>query len=311
MIKKNNKKILFIGESPMLLNCLIYSNNFFNEIAVVSKDKKIQKQIPKKIKIFSNINMVDVSKFDFLFSIMNKIIIKKKIIQNKNILCLNFHDAYLPNYAGLYTSTWSILNNEKNHGVTWHKITKNIDRGEILLRKKFKIKESDTAMDVDNNSITIGFFLFKKIISKILKNKKLKFFKQNLKNFKYFGYDERKKIPNCGFVNLRKKPHLILRFYRALSLSKQKNKKFCKIKLLTSKGVFIIKNIELIQKKQINYQAQNKMISLTNNYFIIKKNNKYIKITLEKKNKGNFKIINTFNNNVKKYLNYGLKYDYK
>ena len=53
------------------------------------------------------------------------------------------------------------------------------------------------------------------------------------------------------------------------------------------------------------------MINLVNDYFILKKNNKYIKIILEKKNKdkNNFKIINTLNDNLKKYLNYGLQYD--
>jgi methionyl-tRNA formyltransferase len=307
---KNNKKILFIGESPMLLNCVLFASNFFNKIIVITKDKKILKHIPKKIQIFSNINKVNVNKFDFLFSIMNKMIINKKIIQIKKITCLNFHDAYLPNYAGLYTSSWSILNGEKNHGVTWHKITNNIDQGDILLRKKFKIASNDTAMDIDNNSITIGFYLFKKIILKILENKKLYFAKQNLKNFKYFGHNDRNKIPNYGFINLNNKINSIFKIYKALNVSKQKNNKFCKMKLLTNKGILVVKKIELI-RNNVNYQNQKKMINLVNDYFILKKNNKYIKIILEKKNKdkNNFKIINTLNDNLKKYLNYGLQYD--
>ena len=140
-IKK--KKILFIGESPMLLNCLLHTIKFFNDIVVVTKDKKIKKEIPQKIIIKSNINKIDISQFDYLFSVMNKEIINKKILSNKNILCLNFHDAYLPEYAGIFTSTWSILNNENYHGATWHKITSELDRGDILLRKSFKIKKDD------------------------------------------------------------------------------------------------------------------------------------------------------------------------
>jgi len=41
---KNNKKILFIGESPMLLNCLIFANTYFKKIKVVTKDKSIKKK---------------------------------------------------------------------------------------------------------------------------------------------------------------------------------------------------------------------------------------------------------------------------
>ena len=55
--------------------------------------------------------------------------------------CFNFHDGPLPRYAGLFSSSWAIVNNEKTHGVTWHKITKKIDAGDIVASKKFKIKK--------------------------------------------------------------------------------------------------------------------------------------------------------------------------
>ena len=253
---KSNKKIILIGESPMLLNCILFSNFYFKNIIVVSKDIKIIKKIPKKIKIFSSLKKVEIEEYDFLFSIMSKIIIDKKILKKK-IVCLNFHDAYLPNYAGVYTSTWSILNNEKNHGVTWHKITDKIDQGNFLLRKKFKIKKNDTSLDIDYNSITIGYYLFKKIIFKIIKNEKFKYFKQNLNKFRYYGYKDREKIPNYGFIDLNEKIEKIFNLYRALNFSKQKSKVFCKLKLFTNKGVIIVKKIEIIKKKK-NFIDQKK-----------------------------------------------------
>ena len=308
MIPLNNKKLLFIGESPMLLNCLQHAAKFFNDIVVVTKDTKIIKEIPQKISIKPNINKININQFDYLFSVMNKQIINKKLLSNKNILCLNFHDAYLPDYAGLFTSTWSILNDENNHGATWHKITSELDRGDILLRKSFQIGKDDTAMTVDNNSIMIGFFLFKKILDKINRNKKLIFFKQNKKKFKYYGSQHRSKIPNYGFINFNSELKNIIRLNRALTLSPQKNKKFCKLKLFTNKGIFIIKKIEFYENK-INYQNYKKVIDVKNNYFIVKKQNRYIKVTLEKKIKRKIKIISFKKETSKKFLNYGLKYD--
>jgi hypothetical protein len=49
---KSNKQILFIGESPMLLNCIIFANNFFTKIKVVTKDYDIKKKFPKTLKYF-------------------------------------------------------------------------------------------------------------------------------------------------------------------------------------------------------------------------------------------------------------------
>lgn len=304
---KSNKNILLIGESPMLLNCLIFANSFFKKIYVVTQDKEIKKKIPSNIKVFSSINKLDVSKIDYLFSIMNKIIIKNKILENKKISCLNFHDGYLPNYAGIYCSTWAILNNEKSHGVTWHHMTNKIDQGKILIRKKFKIKKNDTAKDVDNNSITLGFFIFKKIIFNILKKKKFNFFKQEYGKFKYYGYKDRNKIPNYGFINLKSNIASILKISRALTFSKQKNKNFCKIKILTNKGILIVKKIELINQKVLNYHKHNEIIFLKKNSIIIKKNDKYLKILLDKTKINNFKLINVLDYNLKRYLNYGLK----
>ncbi len=305
-IKK--KKILFIGESPMLLNCLLHTIKFFNDIVVVTKDKKIKKEIPQKIIIKSNINKIDISQFDYLFSVMNKEIINKKILSNKNILCLNFHDAYLPEYAGIFTSTWSILNNENYHGATWHKITSELDRGDILLRKSFKIKKDDTAMMIDNSSTMIGFFLFKKIIDKINRNKKLTFSKQDKQKFKYYGSQHRLKIPNYGFINFEDKLNNIIKLNRALTFSPQKNKKVCKLKLFTNKGILIIKKMEFYENKT-RYQNYNEIINIKNNYFVVKKKNKYVKIILENKIEKKIKIISFKEINLKKYLNYGLKYD--
>ena len=54
-------------------------------------------------------------------------------------MAVNFHDGPLPKYAGLYSSSWALIKNEKQHGCCWHKIENKIDAGEILESIKFKI----------------------------------------------------------------------------------------------------------------------------------------------------------------------------
>ena len=45
---------------------------------------------------------------------------------------INFHDGPLPGYAGLNVTTWALLAGEREHAVTWHLMTADVDAGEIV-----------------------------------------------------------------------------------------------------------------------------------------------------------------------------------
>lgn len=60
----------------------------------------------------------------------------------------NIHFSYLPQYKGMYTSVWPVLNNEAYSGATLHYIDKGIDTGQIVAQQAFPIKPADTARDV-------------------------------------------------------------------------------------------------------------------------------------------------------------------
>lgn len=67
-------------------------------------------------------------------------IIPKKFIANM----INIHPSYLPYYKGVQPVFWALLNNEKEIGITVHKVDSGIDTGAIYEQIKFK---------VDSNSI--------------------------------------------------------------------------------------------------------------------------------------------------------------
>ena len=52
----------------------------------------------------------------------------------------NINCIPLPKYMGGAHFTWQILNKSKECGIYLQKITKNLDQGQILYSKKFKIK---------------------------------------------------------------------------------------------------------------------------------------------------------------------------
>ena len=214
-MKKNN--VILIGTSIMLEKCIEISVKNFKKVYVISKDKNIKKKFQKKIKIIS-LNKIKNINCDYLFSILNEKILPPRYLKYIKKFSLNFHDGPLPKYAGLFSSTWSIANNEKVHGVCWHKIEKTIDTGDILIQKKFSIKKSATAYEVDAKGIIEGVKLFKKIVNNI-KNDFFKFEKQKLKQRSYFGKQDLKKILKKFIKN--KKNKILL---RAFTVSSDKEK---------------------------------------------------------------------------------------
>lgn len=60
---------------------------------------------------------------------------------------LNIHFSPLPKYRGVYPIPYAIINDEKTHGFTVHKIDAGMDTGSIAYSKSFPIYEYDTAFE--------------------------------------------------------------------------------------------------------------------------------------------------------------------
>ena len=81
--------------------------------------------------------------FDFLFSIVNDVIISEYVLKSVKRCPINYHNGPLPKYAGMNAAHWALLNGEKTHGVVWHIMEKTIDTGAILTKKEILIDDSD------------------------------------------------------------------------------------------------------------------------------------------------------------------------
>ena len=56
----------------------------------------------------------------------------------------NIHLSMLPKYRGMYTSALPILHGERETGVTFHKIDRGIDTGDIISQRSLKIEDNET-----------------------------------------------------------------------------------------------------------------------------------------------------------------------
>jgi len=102
--------------------------------------------------------------FDFLFSIVNEHILKEDLLQLPRELAINYHDGPLPRYAGTHATSWALMNGEREHAVTWHVISEQVDAGDILRQEKVTIETSDTAFTLNTKCFEAAIVAFEQLV---------------------------------------------------------------------------------------------------------------------------------------------------
>lgn len=105
--------------------------------------------------------------FDWLFNINNLKRIPDAILALPKCGAIKFHNAPLPGYAGLNAPVWAIANCETRFGVTWHMLTSEIDRGDIVADLEFDIDEQETAFSLSMKCIAAGLSSFATLLDQL------------------------------------------------------------------------------------------------------------------------------------------------
>ncbi|SGA32982.1 methionyl-tRNA formyltransferase [Chlamydia abortus] len=61
---------------------------------------------------------------------------------------INIHGSLLEKYRGAAPIQYSLLNNDKETGVSLIYMTNKMDAGDIIFQEKFEIEENDTALEI-------------------------------------------------------------------------------------------------------------------------------------------------------------------
>ena len=85
----------------------------------------------------------------------------------------NLHFAPLPKYRGALPIPYAIINGEKDHGVTMHKIDKSMDTGEIVSQVIIPIFSDDTGYDLYKRCERAGLILFHEVVQRFVLEKSI------------------------------------------------------------------------------------------------------------------------------------------
>ena len=205
-ISQNNKPTCFVfGETGMAISaCEILREAGFHIFAVISDDQQvldwaagnsITSYMPHKDNIEDILKAVP---FDYLFSIIYRYIIKDEILRLPKYEAVNYHDSPLPRYAGMYATSWAILNQEKTHAVSWHRMTKLVDGGDILKQCPVDIETDENVESLNLKCTAAGLNSFRELLEEF-KNDKLEAYTQDLSKRSCHGLYQRP--DNLGFID--------------------------------------------------------------------------------------------------------------
>ncbi|HEY6880373.1 MAG TPA: formyltransferase family protein, partial [Polyangiales bacterium] len=83
--------------------------------------------------------------YDYLLSVVHHAIVGAPLLTTAGLDAINYHDSLLPALAGFNATAHALLEGQQQHGVTWHRMSAEVDRGELLLQERFEIGDEDTA----------------------------------------------------------------------------------------------------------------------------------------------------------------------
>ena len=105
--------------------------------------------------------------FDYLFSVVNYAILPAAVLALPRRAAINYHDALLPRYAGVYATSWVILHREPEHGITWHRMTDRVDAGDVLKQVRVPLAASETAASLNRKCYFAAVRAFSELVEEL------------------------------------------------------------------------------------------------------------------------------------------------
>lgn len=166
----------------------------------------------------SSIRPQDYKKFllkykpDAVFLVQWRSLIPNDCLQIPKKGIFVFHDALLPKYRGMATTTWPIINGERETGLSLIYAAKKMDAGDVIDQIKIVIGKYDTGWTLNQKYISLIPKMLLKNIDAILAgtNRRIP---QDESNATYGC----KRIPDDGKIDFGKSTEEIVRFIRALT----------------------------------------------------------------------------------------------
>lgn len=137
------KNIIVIGFGSISKQVFNIAKEYFkdNNVEYISSSYNLKEKDKEELdKLFNSLEN------NLIISANNFYIFKDECI-NKNKI-INYHNSLLPKHKGTHAHVFAIFDGDDKTGITWHIVTKEIDKGSIIYSASLPIEKEDTAISL-------------------------------------------------------------------------------------------------------------------------------------------------------------------
>jgi methionyl-tRNA formyltransferase len=193
----------------------------------------------------------------------------KQLIDHCRFGIINCHAGNLPFYRGRSPLNWVLINDEKFFGITVHYVNQKIDRGDIILQKKYSINDKDDYSSIFKKAIQNCPKLLIESLKLVINKKDIPIKQTSIsKKGSYFV----KRKPGDEIINWNNSSRNIFCFIRGLSKPSVMAKTH-----LNKREIFINQSEPkfIFNKKNI---LPGTILTVNKNFFLVKTGDSVIKI---------------------------------
>ncbi|MBI9031405.1 amino acid adenylation domain-containing protein [bacterium] len=196
-ITSNYKTCFILTETTLGIQCAeILLAQDYHIYGIITPNDQVAKWASQQGIYSANLSKTELKQllvkypYEYLFSIVNSLVLDKEILATPIKMAINYHDSLLPKYAGLYATFWAIYHDETRHGITWHQVDEGIDTGKILAQSEVSIETNDTSSLLNMKCYEAAIKSFTQVINS-LEDKQLDLIQQDLSQRSYYSLDYR------------------------------------------------------------------------------------------------------------------------
>ncbi|CDB27826.1 methionyl-tRNA formyltransferase [Firmicutes bacterium CAG:582] len=150
------KKDAYVGRKKVLTE---------SPVAICAHEHNIEVYKPNKLK--EDYEYILNKKPDIIITCAYGSIVPKVVLDYPSYGCINVHASLLPKYRGASPIVASILNGEKETGITIMYMDEGIDTGNIIMSRSIKIEDNDNSLSLSNKLSLLGANLLIDTLPKI------------------------------------------------------------------------------------------------------------------------------------------------
>lgn len=126
------------------------------DVKVCAQKHNIPVYQPERIKGSNAVEIIKELTPDIIVVVAYGKILPKEILTAAKYGCINVHASLLPLYRGAAPIQWSILNGDKETGVSIMQMDEGLDTGDVILVKKTDIDINETSAELFDRLSAIG-----------------------------------------------------------------------------------------------------------------------------------------------------------